>query len=152
MKSLDDRKNWMSLLAKAPPSTLATTFSKVTEQLGFTPDFKWLRKPEIGGVMVQGRAGSTGAPFNLGEMTVTRCSLKLENGEVGHAYIQGRDKMKAEQAAIVDAYMQSDKACMFSETVLKPIQKELSGLRTKRDQQAAKTKVDFFTLVRGEDQ
>lgn len=152
MKSLTDRKNWMSLLAKASPSTLSTAFSDVFDELGLTPDFKWLRKPEVGGVMVQGRAGSTGAPFNLGEMTVTRCSLKLENGEVGHAYVQGRDKAKAEQAAIVDAYMQSDKAYMFIEAVLKPIQKELSGISAKRNQQAAKTKVDFFTLVRGEDQ
>lgn len=151
MKSLKDRKNWMSLLAKAPPSTLANAFSNVIEQLGLTPDFKWLRKPEVGGVMVQGRAGSTGAPFNFGEMTVTRCSLELGNGDVGHAYIQGRDKMKAEQAAIVDAYMQSDNASMFAEIVLKPIQNELSGIRAKRDQKTAKTKVDFFTLVRGED-
>lgn len=152
MKSLTDRKNWMSLLAKAPASSLSTAFSNVIEQLDLLPNFKWLRKPEVGGVMVRGRAGSTGSPFNLGEVTITRCSLKLENGDVGHAYIQGRDKMKAEQAAIVDAYMQSDKASLFVETVLKPIQSELSSLGTKRDQQAAKTKVDFFTLVRGEDQ
>ncbi|MEW7009258.1 phosphonate C-P lyase system protein PhnG [Lentilitoribacter sp. EG35] len=152
MKYLADRKNWMSLLAKAPSSTLAAAFSNVIEELGLTPDFKWLRKPEIGGVMVQGRAGGKGDAFNLGEMTVTRCSLKLENGVVGHAYVQGRDKVKAEQAALIDAYMQSDKATVFADIVLKPILDELSGIGAKRNQRASKTKVDFFTLVRGEDQ
>jgi alpha-D-ribose 1-methylphosphonate 5-triphosphate synthase subunit PhnG len=113
MKSSLERKKWMSLLAKAPSELLTTTFLDVMERYGLTPDYTWLRKPEIGGVMVQARAGATGAPFNFGEMTVTRCSLKLDNGDVGHAYVQGRDKDKAEKAAIIDAYLQGEKAQIF---------------------------------------
>lgn len=151
MKSSLERKKWMSLLAKAPSELLTTTFLDVMERYGLTPDYTWLRKPEIGGVMVQARAGATGAPFNFGEMTVTRCSLKLDNGDVGHAYVQGRDKDKAEKAAIIDAYMQGEQAQIFASDILAPIEKTLSSVRAQREQKAAKTKVDFFTLVRGED-
>lgn len=151
MKSFRERKKWMSLLAKAPSELLTTTFLDVMERYGLTPDYTWLRKPEIGGVMVQARAGATGAPFNFGEMTVTRCSLKLDNGDVGHAYVQGRDKDKAEKVAIIDAYMQGEQAQIFASDILAPIEKTLSSVRAQREQKAAKTKVDFFTLVRGED-
>lgn len=151
MKSLPERKKWMSLLAKAPSELLTSTFLDVMKRYGLTPDYTWLRKPEIGGVMVQARAGATGAPFNFGEMTVTRCSLKLDNGDVGHAYVQGRDKDKAEKAAIIDAYMQGEKAQIFASDILTPIEDALASLRAHREQKAATTKVDFFTLVRGED-
>jgi len=86
----DTRKGWMSLLAKAPTGQL----KELWDGVGQVPDHTVLRAPEVGGVMVRGRTGGTGAPFNLGEMTVTRCSLKLANGTVGHAYVQGRDKDK----------------------------------------------------------
>lgn len=151
MKSLPERKKWMSLLAKAPSELVSNTFSDVMERHDLTAEFTWLRKPEIGGVMVQARAGATGAPFNFGEMTVTRCSLKLENGDVGHAYVQGRDKDKAEKAAIIDAYLQGDKAEIFAANIITPIENALAAVKANREQKAAKTKVDFFTLVRGED-
>ena len=51
---------------------------------------EWLRRPEIGPVMVRGRTGATGLAFNMGEMTVTRCSLRLQGGVVGHGFVQGR--------------------------------------------------------------
>lgn len=146
-----NRKQWMGLLAKTSAKKLAEQYNKVMITLTEAPDFSWLRKPEIGGVMVQGRAGSTGAPFNMGEMTVTRCSLQLSSGEVGHGYVQGRDKNKAEQAAVVDAYMQTDRFGVFLTSVLEPIALDLEKQRTAREAKAAKTKVDFFTLVRGED-
>ena len=82
------RRGWMGLLARAPAARLAGVF----DPLGAAPGFEWLRAPETGGVMVRGRLGGTGAPFNLGEMTVTRCSLSLKDGTVGHAYVQGRSK------------------------------------------------------------
>ena len=55
------------------------------------PDVVSIRAPEIGAVMVRGRVGGAGDAFNLGEMTVTRCSLRLACGAVGHGYVQGRD-------------------------------------------------------------
>lgn len=141
------RKGWMSILAKASPTRLAD----LSEAFGATPDFEWLRPPEIGGVMVRGRAGGTGAPFNLGEMTVTRCALRLETGEVGHAYVQGRDKDHARRAALVDALMQTERARDLRESILLPLESEAKAARARQAAKAGATKVDFFTMVRGED-
>ena len=147
MTANDERKAWMSLLAKAPAAELA----RLWEAFGDEPGHEWLRAPEAGGVMVRGRAGATGAPFNLGEMTVTRCSLKLEGGAVGHAYVQGRDKRQARQAALVDALMQTGEAERVREAILDPLAEALETGRAARAAKAAATKVDFFTMVRGED-
>jgi alpha-D-ribose 1-methylphosphonate 5-triphosphate synthase subunit PhnG len=147
MTANDERKAWMSLLAKAPAAELA----RLWEAFGDEPGHEWLRAPEAGGVMVRGRAGATGAPFNLGEMTVTRCSLKLESGAVGHAYVQGRDKRQARQAALVDALMQTGEAATVREAILDPLAGALETARAARAAKAAATKVDFFTMVRGED-
>ena len=137
----------MSLMAKAPEGRVATLLNAALPR----PAHTWLRAPEIGSVMVRGRAGCTGAPFNLGEMTVTRCALTLTNGEVGHAYIQGRSKPDAEAAALVDALMFTDAAATLRTKVLEPLEQEQTARRTTRAQKAAATKVDFFTMVRGED-
>lgn len=141
------RKAWMGLLAKSDAAQLAGLIGRL-ENL---PEFEWLRRPEVGGVMVRGRMGGTGAPFNLGEMTVTRCALRLESGEVGHGYVQGRDKRQAEQAALTDALMQGPRAAELRETVLTPLEAAQTELRETRAAKAAATKVDFFTMVRGED-
>ena len=142
-----DRKDWMGLLARAPADLL----DRLWRGVNMAPAFRWLRAPEVGGVMVQGRAGGTGAPFNLGEMTVTRCALVLEGGAVGHAYVQGRDKRQAEQAALVDALMQGPEAGHLRTAVLEPLLAEEQALAGLRAAKAAATKVEFFTLVRGDD-
>ncbi len=142
-----DRRGWMSLLAKAPPADLARLWGA----FGEAPGYSYLRAPEVGGVMVRGRTGATGAPFNLGEMTVTRCSLRLESGEVGHGYVQGRGKTHATQAALIDALMQTDRAAALRAAVLDPLRDALQAARAARAEKAAATKVDFFTMVRGED-
>ena len=141
------RKAWMSLMAKAPEGRVA----ELLDQAMTRPRFTWLRAPEVGSVMVRGRAGGTGAPFNLGEMTVTRCALKLDTGEVGHAYVQGRRKADAEASALVDALMQTDAADGLREALLNPLETDLMARRSTRAGKAAATKVDFFTMVRGED-
>jgi alpha-D-ribose 1-methylphosphonate 5-triphosphate synthase subunit PhnG len=140
-----DRQAWLSLLATAPPG-------RAGQLLGATrPDYRILRAPEIGSVMVRGRAGGTGAPFNLGEVTVTRCSLRLTGGVVGHGYVQGRQKQDALTAALIDALMQTDAAASVRATVLDPLREEQAARRDLRAAKAAATKVDFFTMVRGED-
>ncbi|ALG90677.1 MULTISPECIES: phosphonate C-P lyase system protein PhnG [Actibacterium] len=148
MKKIDTRQGWMGLLAKAP----AEAVGRYWAALGMAPAFTWLRTPEIGGVMVRGRMGGTGAPFNMGEMTVTRCALRLEQGgAIGHAYVQGRDKAKAEQAALLDALMQTGDADSVRVGVLEPLAAEMEAVAATRAAKAAATKVDFFTMVRGED-
>ena len=139
------RKDWISLLAKAPADRLASLMPDL-------PPHDLLRAPEIGAVMVRGRTGATGAPFNLGEMTVTRCSVRLADGAVGHAWVQGRDKAHARRAAVADALMQTDAAAEIGARVLVPLRAEAEAARAARAGQAAATRVDFFTMVRGEDQ
>ena len=141
------RQGWMSLLAKASPARLEQLANGVADW----PAFDWLRTPEVGGVMVRGRMGGTGAPFNLGEMTVTRCALRIASGEVGHGYVQGRDKAHAERAALIDALMQTGRAGELSTCVLEPLAAEAKAHGTARAKKAGATKVDFFTMVRGED-
>ena len=136
------RRDWMGLLAKTPPAALAARMPEV-------PEHEWLRAPEVGAAMVRGRQGGTGAPFNLGEMTVTRCTLRLKSGEIGHAVVQGRDKAHATRAALIDAMMQTDRASAVRAEVLAPLAAERDAARDLRRAKAAATKVDFFTLVRG---
>ncbi|WP_171238924.1 phosphonate C-P lyase system protein PhnG [Ruegeria sp. HKCCA5763] len=141
------RKEWMGLLARAPDDALMTLWDGIQDR----PSFEWLRSPEVGGVMVRGRTGATGAPFNLGEMTVTRCSVVLQDGTVGHGYVQGRSKPKAEVAALIDAMMQTPAADDLQARLLDPLQQQMQAAKTTRAAKAAATKVEFFTLVRGED-
>ena len=145
LPSSEARKGCISILAKAPPARLAALMPDL-------PPHDLLRAPEIGAVMVRGRVGGTGEPFNLGEMTVTRCSVRLTEGAVGHAWVQGRDKSHAVRAAVADALLQTGAAAEVSAKVIAPLTKEAAALRDARAAKAAATKVDFFTMVRGEDQ
>lgn len=141
------RRDWMGLLARAPSDALLALWRDYRDQ----PVFEWLRKPEVGGIMVRGRTGATGAPFNLGEMTVTRCSVKIGDGTVGHGYVQGRSKQAAQAAALIDALMQTAAADAVTVQIIAPLQDQADAARTRRAAKAAATKVEFFTLARGED-
>jgi len=141
-----DRRAWMGLMARAPAGRIAALLDATTSR----PRFAWLRAPEYGSVMVRGRIGATGGPFNIGEMTVTRCALRLETGEEGHAYLQGRSREDAEAAAVVDALMQTGMADRLRACVLAVLHHEADVRRTTRAAKAAATKVDFFTMMRGE--
>lgn len=142
---MTERQTWMGLMARVDPARLADLLPDPLADHGL------LRPAEVGAVMVRGRVGSSGAPFNLGEMTVTRCSVRLTTGEVGHAYVQGRDKKHARRAAVLDALMQTAQAADLRVRVLAPLTAEESDRRRMRAEKSAATKVDFFTLVRGED-
>ena len=116
---ISEKKNWLSILAKAKTKDLDECWRKVKN----LPDYKLLRAPEIGGAMVQGRLGATGDSFNLGEMTVTRCSVQLETGEIGHGYIQGREKEAAKKVAVLDAIMQGTRRHEVESLVIAPLTK-----------------------------
>jgi alpha-D-ribose 1-methylphosphonate 5-triphosphate synthase subunit PhnG len=111
-----------------------------------------LRPVETGLVMLQGRIGGDGAPFNFGEATVTRAAVRIASGEIGFAYVLGRDRDKARLAAVCDALWQNaDARDPLERHVLSPIRARLENDRAKRQEQTAASRVDFFTLVRGED-
>jgi alpha-D-ribose 1-methylphosphonate 5-triphosphate synthase subunit PhnG len=116
------------------------------------PDYVELRPVETGLVMLQGRIGGDGAPFNFGEATVTRATVRIASGEVGFAYVLGRDRDKARLAALCDALWQNGATRERVEReVLGPIRQRLDDERVRRREQTAASRVDFFTLVRGED-
>ncbi|MEO0682642.1 MAG: phosphonate C-P lyase system protein PhnG, partial [Pseudomonadota bacterium] len=114
------RKGWMSVLAQAPAPRLMALW----DGLGAPPEHAVLRPPEIGAVMVRGRAGGDGAAFNLGEMTVTRCSVRLATGEVGHAWRPGRDREAARAAALADALLQGPQAARVEAALVAPLRAE----------------------------
>jgi len=143
-KSDTDRAGAMGLLARAPAALLEQLYPDL-------PAHTLLRGPEIGTVMVRGRQGGTGAPFNLGEMTVTRCTVRLGCGTVGHSHVQGRDRTHARRAAVLDALLQTAQAAALTAAVLAPLSKAEATRRDTRAAKAAATRVEFFTLVRGED-
>ncbi len=143
------RQRWMGALAKADSANLALRL----EQLGDIPGYAVVRPAEIGSVMVRGRAGGTGSPFAMGETTVTRCVVQLEaEPRTGHGYIVGRDKRHAENAAVLDALLQTDAwHAAVMETVIEPIETARADALGSRARKVAATKVDFFTVARGED-
>jgi len=147
MTQITDRKTWLGLLARAPQGRIAALLTGV----GTIPQATDLRRPEAGSVMVQGRAGATGNAFNLGEMTVTRCSVQLPCGAVGHGYVQGRSQSDARAAALVDGLLQTDLADLVRAAVTVPLAAEAASRQQARAAKAAATRVEFFTLVRGED-
>lgn len=137
----------MGVLSRSERDQLALLAKGVTDV-----PFVWLRKPELGLVMVRGRAGGTGAPFNLGELTVTRCALQLEDGTIGQGYVQGRDKRHAERVAVIDALLQQDgnhERLLVS--VIEPLKARQIERKLKQSRKSATTKVEFFTMVRGGD-
>lgn len=144
--STNPRAHWISVLARAPLANLAVA----AESFGALPDHFWLRRPEIGLAMVRGRTGGTGAQFNLGDMTITRCALRLHSGEMGVAYIAGRNNRHAELAALFDALMQTDAQDRVERVVLQPLEKLLAEKRNETLAQAQSTKVEFMTMVRGD--
>ena len=142
-----ERQAWLSTMAQAPADRLIA----LCQSAGVEVPHSVLRAPEIGTVMVRGRAGAVGAAFNLGEMTVTRASVRLtESGAVGHGYVQGRSHEAATYAALVDALCQTDQGSALIASVITPLRAEKAAREGARAERAAGTKVEFFTMVRGE--
>jgi alpha-D-ribose 1-methylphosphonate 5-triphosphate synthase subunit PhnG len=115
---------------------------------GALPGYTRLRGPESGLVMLRGRTGGGGGPFNLGEMTVTRCSVQVAGGEIGHAYVTGREPRRAELAAYADALMQDPAlAPRIRTAVIEPLAAAQQAGRDAVAAKAAATKVQFFAMT-----
>lgn len=140
----DQRQRWMAILARADTRAIEMHLAKIQD----FPAYTRLRGPETGLVMVQGRAGGSGAAFNLGEMTVTRCSVHNAQGRVGHAYVAGRDQRKAELAAALDAALQDpDHGPGLEQAIITPLAEALAQADKAMGARADSTRVDFFTLA-----
>lgn len=138
------RRRWMAVLARADAHALTEGLAR----LPGLPEWRVLRGPESGLVMVRGRAGGGGSAFNLGEMSVTRCTVRMKSGEVGHAYVAGRDQRHAELAAAVDALMQrGDLRDSVERAIVQPLAQEQATKRAQIAAKAAATRVQFFTMA-----
>ena len=140
------RKSVMAVLAHSEACD-------ISERLGamVLPAHENLREPENGLVMVRGRVGGDGAAFNLGEATVSRAAVRLSTGEVGFGYTLGRDRQKAQMIALCDAMVQSVQfANVVEAKIIAPLRATMIAERNQKAAEAAATRVDFYTLVRGE--
>jgi alpha-D-ribose 1-methylphosphonate 5-triphosphate synthase subunit PhnG len=140
------RKAAMAVLAHSDAAAITGCLDAVA-----LPAHENLREPENGLVMVRGRIGGDGAPFNLGEATISRAAVRLSTGEVGFGYTLGRDRQKAWMIALCDALIQSaDYAETVEAQVLAPLRAAMISERNRKAAETAATRVDFYTMVRGE--
>ncbi|WP_438751294.1 phosphonate C-P lyase system protein PhnG [Pararhizobium sp. O133] len=144
--SADQRKRVMGLLARATVAELQAGWQAIEPK----PEVLPVRGPETGLIMVRGRVGGGGDAFNLGEATVSRATVRLTTGEVGHGQLLGNDRERARLAAIFDALQQRPE---YRQTVLRMVE-AIEGRIDDEDrlqaEQTAATRVDFFTMVRGD--
>jgi alpha-D-ribose 1-methylphosphonate 5-triphosphate synthase subunit PhnG len=146
-KPTEERCVAMAAAARADLEELAKPLLRLWPDL----DIRELRTPEIGLVMLRGRVGGDGAAFNLGEATVTRAVVELAGGHRGYGQRLGRNPKAARLAAIIDALWQKTSERERVETeVLEPIRRRLAAEKLRAHAETAATKVDFFTLVRGD--
>lgn len=151
-KAYTVRKRRMAALAFADVPTLEAAAARLSDSFSYT----FLRRPEAGLVMLEGRAGNSGQRFNLGEMLVTRCVVRLaaQSGSAteGYAFIQGNHPRHAELAAIFDALLQQEEwSVALERSLIRPLVAKRAAILRQRALETAATMVDFFTLVRGED-
>lgn len=139
------RQHWMRVLARAGDQLL-----EYGDELRGC-EHRFIRPAQVGMVMVRGRMGGSGAPFNLGEMTVTRCVVQLVDGRSGHSYVAGRSKRHAELAALADAHLQGADGEEWRRRIVDPLERQQAEQARSAAALTATTKVDFTTLVRGED-
>jgi alpha-D-ribose 1-methylphosphonate 5-triphosphate synthase subunit PhnG len=147
-KDGDGRGRALGVLARASLEELQAAWS--AESRGAA--YRLLRAPQIGLVMVRGRVAGTGQPFNLGEMPVTRCAVQLvDTPIVGFGYVAGRDPQRAELVAALDALLQREGPhSTLANRVTTPMAARQRERRGRSEGQAADTRVEFFTMVRGE--
>ena len=147
-KDVAERQRRLSVLAKAPGKELLSCW----KQTGLDPVVELLRGPETGLVALRGQVGGNGQPFQVGEVSATRVTVRIGSGEVGHAMISGRDGRKAQLVAVIDALAQDPAhADMIERDIVAPLEKLASGSDAKLREETAATRVNFFTMVRGED-
>ena len=143
--NLSPRQQWIGVLARAQLNELQPHEAALKDA-----EYQLIRAPEIGMTLVRGRMGGDGAAFNVGEMSVTRCVVRLADGRTGYSYLAGRDKVHAELAALADAYLQGTQPSLWLSDLIAALANAQATRRAQKEADTAATKVEFFTLVRGE--
>ncbi|MBO0638003.1 phosphonate C-P lyase system protein PhnG [Pantoea agglomerans] len=147
MEQQTDRQRWLSVLAHSSAALLETHW----QALNLKPAFTLIRPAEIGLTRLQARMGATGKRFVMGDATVTRAVVQLSDGTLGYSYLLGRDKAHAERCALLDALLQQPETRqLLEEKIITPLAAWRDEQRQLRAREIASSKVDFFTLVRGD--
>ena len=147
---VESRRRTARVLANAAEDELAT----LGEAWPDRPLVQYLRGPEAGLVMVQGRTGGTGDRFHLGEATVTRATVVVRSEHddadeaVGTAYVLGSHPDHAGLAAIFDAMLASGRRDRVLADVIEPLERAQAERDARARAQARSTVVDFFTISR----
>ena len=140
-----------SLMRVCSQATLAE-LSEAVERLAPLPVVEMARRPEIGLVMLRGRIGGDGQPFNAGEATMVRAVVRLDTGELGFSYLLGRSSERARLAAIIDALGQRDDyRDRIKAAFVAPVMQRVAAQKHLHRSETAATRVNFFTLVRGQE-
>jgi alpha-D-ribose 1-methylphosphonate 5-triphosphate synthase subunit PhnG len=141
------RQHWMSVLAHSKPAELSARMAA----LNISADYELLRAPETGLVQIQARMGATGARFFAADATLTRAAVRLANGTLGYSWVLGRDKHHAERCALIDALLQQTAHFQtLTETLIAPLDADRTARIAARQAEVNASRVDFFTLVRGD--
>ncbi|EEW2561751.1 phosphonate C-P lyase system protein PhnG, partial [Escherichia coli] len=89
--------------------------------------------------------------FFAGDATLTRAAVRLTDGTLGYSWVQGRDKQHAERCALIDALMQQSRHFQnLSETLIAPLDADRMARIAARQAEVNASRVDFFTMVRGD--
>lgn len=149
MKQQTARQHWLSVLAHSNAAELDAHW----QPLNLKPEFTLIRPAEIGLTRLQARMGATGKRFVVGDATVTRAVVRLNDGTLGYSYLLGRDKAHAERCALMDALLQqTETGELLQEKIITPLAASREEQRQLRAREIASSKVDFFTLVRGDNE
>lgn len=152
MSTSDEAQASRSTLMRSCAFASDAELAAAVSALGPLPPVAELRAPEVGLAMLRGRIGGDGAPFNVGEATVTRAAVRLESGETGLSYLLGRRPEAARVAALIDALGQcAEWRPRLQSALVEPVSARIARERAEQRAATAATRVDFFTLVRGED-
>lgn len=140
-----ERRRWLSLLARAATERLERAAAESA-----APPHELVRAPECGMVMLRGRVGGTGDAFNVGEATVTRCAVRV-GPSLGLGYVLGRDRRRAELVALFDALLQDPQRREgLLRVLVEPLAREQAERREERSREVAASRVEFFTMIRGD--
>ncbi len=141
------RQRWMRVLAHSQPAALSARMNA----LSLAPGYDLLRAPEIGPVQIHARMGGTGERYLAGNATLTRAAIRLHSGTLGYGYVLGRDKAHAERCAVIDALLQEPPHFQtLMETLISPLEADRAARLAARQAEVNTSRVDFFTLVRGD--
>lgn len=141
------RARRLSFLSRATREELSVALAEIEQDVGVQP----VRGPETGLIMLRGRIGGGGNPFNLGEATVTRAAVQLASGAVGHGQRLGTDREATRLSAVADAVAEDGAHAATIESLLQSVAARIAAERRALAEETEATRVDFFTLVRGED-